>query len=120
MALVPPPQSDVKVFPFYTNKDVNDTSSMGRNRTERVINRYRRRWAVEAQFRSLKTFLPKTTSNNHIVRLFHFAFGMLWYNLWRIIDFLIQQSMDEYETRIKPRVKAKRFVNAMEKRSLLA
>lgn len=120
LALVPSTRSDGDVRPFYTNKDVDDASVADRKRTERVINRYNRRWAVETQFRSLKTFLPWTTSNDHVVRLFHFAFGMLLYNLWRLIDFLIQRSMDGYETRSKPRVKAKRFINAIEKRSLLA
>lgn len=83
------------------------------------MDRYLRRWGIETQYSSLKTFIPKTTSNNHGIRLFYFAFGMLLYNLWRLVDFLIQQSMEEYETRYKPRVKAKPFINAIENNRLL-
>jgi IS4 transposase len=54
-----------------------------------------------------------------VVRLFHFAFGMLLYNLWRLVDFLIQLSMDGYEMRYKPRVKSKRFINAIVDNRLL-
>ncbi|WP_232688479.1 transposase [Halobacterium zhouii] len=119
LALVPATQSDADVTAFYTNEEVNDASAVERAETERVMNRYRRRWGIETQYRTLKTFLPWTTSNDPVVRLFHFAFGMLLYNLWRLIDFLIQQSIEVYETRSKPRVKAKRFINAVEARRLL-
>lgn len=104
---------------FYTNLDVDDGLEVERKRTEKVINRYRRRWGIESAFQSLKTFLPWTSSKESVVRLFHFAFGILLYNMWRLIDFLIQLSIDEYEVRTKPRLKAKRFINAVKSRKLL-
>lgn len=108
-----------EVVAFYTNLEVTDESESDRRRTERVINRYRRRWDIENAFKSVKTFLPWTTSNEPDVRLFHFAFGMLLYNLWRLIDFLIQKSLEGREQRTEPRLKAKRFINAIEARKLL-
>jgi hypothetical protein len=105
---------------FYTNLDVDDGLEVERKWTEKVINRYRRRWGIESAFQSLKTFLPWTSSKEPVVRLFHFAFGILLYNMWRLIDFLIQLSIDEVEVRTKPRLKAKRFINAVKSRKLLA
>lgn len=118
LVLLPSQQSSSDAAAFYTDLDVDDSTSLDRAKTKRAINRYRRRWAAETQYRSLKTFLPWTTSNNGLVRLFHFLFGMLVYNLWRIVDFLIQQDM-ERELRWKPRVKAIRFVNAIRGSRLL-
>ena len=104
---------------FYTNLDVDDGLEVERERTEKTINRYRRRWGIESAYQSLKTFLPWTSSKEPVVRLFHFAFGILLYNMWRLIDFLIQLSIDEVEVRTKPRLKAKRFINAVKSRKLL-
>lgn len=104
---------------FYTNLDVDDGLEVERKWTEKVINKYRRRWGIESAFQSLKTFLPWTSSKEPVVRLFHIAFGVLLYNMWRLIDFLIQLSIDEVEVRTKPRLKAKRFINAVKSRKLL-
>lgn len=120
LALIPSSLNEDSTASFYTSVDVDDATTVGRSRTERVINRYRRRWGIETHFSSLKTFLPWTCSNCHVIRMFHFAFGMLLYNLWRLVDFLVQESMDGYETRYKPRVKSKRFINAIYSMSLLA
>lgn len=119
LVLLPSTRSDKNIASFYTNKDVDDSTSFHRNQTERRVNKYERRWGTETNFRSLKIFLPKTASNNHVVRIFHFAFGVLLFNLWRLIDLLVQQSMDAYETRSKPRVTAKRTVNAIKNTRLL-
>lgn len=46
------------------------------------------------------------------MRLFYFAFAVLLYNMWLLVDFLIQVSLDNPEEyRRKPRVTAKRFLN---------
>jgi hypothetical protein len=120
LALVPSRNDDDKTIPFYTNYEIDDEIRLDREETKGIINRYRRRWDIENAYKSLKTFLPWTTSNDYAVRLFHFAFSVLMYNLWRLIDFLVQDSLDVVETRAKPRVKAKRFMNAVKSRSLLA
>lgn len=119
LALVPSTRDETKTVPFYTNLDVDDEIGLDRRRTKQVVNRYRRRWGIENAFKSLKTFLPWTTSNAFVIRLFHFAFGVLMYNLWRLIDFLIQQSIEGCEVRYKPRLKAKRFINAIRTQKLL-
>ncbi|WP_435182082.1 transposase [Halorussus sp. AFM4] len=119
LALVPSTRDDSKTVSFYTNYDVTDEIQLDREETKRVVNRYRQRWDIENAYKSMKTFLPWTTSNEYAVRLFHFAFSALLYNLWRLVDFLVQKSLDMLETREKPRVKAKRFVNAVKSQRLL-
>ena len=113
LALVPSTREEGKTVPFYTSLDVDDTIGLDRRRTVNIVNQYRRRWGIENAFKSLKTFLPYTTSNEFGVRLFHFVFGVLLYNLWRLIDFLVQQSIEDCEVRYKPRLKAKRFINVI-------
>jgi len=43
------------------------------------------------------------------VRLFHFGFAVLLYNMWLLVDFLIQAAIYD-EVRYKPRVTAGRFM----------
>ena len=47
-------------------------------------------------------------ANEFEVRLFHFGFGALLYNMWLLVDFLVQVSMD-LPVRSKPRLVAGRF-----------
>lgn len=98
---------------FATNEDVDDEIELDRQETKRQINRYRRRWGIETDYRVLGGFLPKTTSKDYSVRLFHFGFGVLVFNMWRLVDFLVQLSLDT-EQRSKPRVTASRFLDLIE------
>jgi hypothetical protein len=99
---------------FATNYEVDDEIPLDRRETKRRINRYSRRWGIETNYRSLSEFLPSTTSKEYAVRLFHFAFALLIFNMWRLVDFLVQVGLDELEYRTKPRIKAKRFLNLAE------
>ncbi|TYT61760.1 transposase [Natrialba swarupiae] len=103
---------ELKAIPFYTNKDISDETARDRRATDRVLNRYRKRWGIETSFKSVKQFLPWTTSNEHVVRMFHFAFAMILYNMWRLVDFLVKKSLDR-EFSHAPVVRGKRFVGRM-------
>jgi len=98
---------------FATNDDLDDDIALDRRETERWINRYRRRWGIETNYRCLEDFLPSTTSKEYSVRLFHFGFAMLVFNMWRLVDFLVQVNLD-VDQRSKPRLKAKRFLRLVE------
>lgn len=110
---VPKNQSPDETVVFATNQDVDDEIEMDRRETENLVNRYRRRWGIETNYRALEDFLPETTSKDYSVRLFHFGFGVLMFNMWRLIDFLIQLSLDS-DVRSKPRLTAQRFRNLAE------
>jgi len=72
---------------FATNEqyDENDV-----NLAERLFDLYGKRWGVETSYRIKKhSYLPKTTSKNYLIRLFHFMFSVLLYNLWILADILI-------------------------------
>jgi IS4 transposase len=79
-----------------------------------VIDRYSRRWGIENSYKTIKDFLAWTTSKDYTVRLFYFGFAVLLYNMWLLVDLLVQLSFD-IEHWYKPRVTAKRFLNLARK-----
>lgn len=92
---------------FVTNRDRVEP-----NEIQRVCNGYRRRWDIENQYKSIKEFLPKTSSKDYRVRLCNFAFASLIYNLWRLTDYLVKVALDR-DIRSSPVVTAKTFVRAL-------
>ncbi|TMT81379.1 ISNCY family transposase [Haloterrigena sp. H1] len=77
-----------------------------------VTNSYSRRWDIENQYKSVKAFLPKTSSKDYRVRLFSFTFAALLYNLWKLTDYLVKLGTDR-EIRSPPVVTARTFVRAV-------
>jgi hypothetical protein len=92
---------------FVTNRD-----HVSPDEIVHVTNSYSRRWDIENQYKSMKSFLPKTSSKDYRVRLFSFVFATLLYNLWRLTDFLMKVGMDR-EIRSQPVVTARTFVRAV-------
>lgn len=46
--------------------------------------------------------------------MFYFGFAVILYNMWLLVDLLIQVSLD-IEQRLKPRVPARTFLNIVRK-----
>ncbi|GGL73024.1 transposase [Halocalculus aciditolerans] len=92
---------------FVTNRD-----HVAPDEIAHVTNSYSRRWDIENQYKSVKAYLPKTSSKDYRVRLFNFTFAALLYNLWRLTDFLVKVGMDR-EIRSPPVVTARTFVRAV-------
>ncbi|EMA03085.1 hypothetical protein C437_15136 [Haloarcula vallismortis ATCC 29715] len=92
---------------FVTNRDHVDPDEIAH-----VTNSYSRRWDIENQYKSVQSYLPKTSSTDYRVRLFNFTFAALLYNLWRLTDFLVKVGM-EREIRSPPVVTARTFVRAV-------
>lgn len=92
---------------FVTNRD-----HVAPDEIAHVTNSYRRRWDIENQYKSVKAFLPKTSSKDYRVRLFSFVFAALLYNLWRLTDFLVKVGLEQ-EIRSPPVVTARTFVRAV-------
>jgi hypothetical protein len=106
---LPPDEEYDKTQAFATNLDVTDEIGLDRRWTRKQINRYRRRGGIETAYSKIKEFAPWTTSTNFSIRLFHFGFAVLLYDLWLLVDFLVQTLIDIVEFRAKPRVTAPRF-----------
>jgi len=106
---LPPDEDHDQTQVFLTNLDVNDEIRLDRRSTRRRIKRYTRRGGIENAYGSIKQFAPWTTSREYAVRLFHFGFAMLLYDMWLLVDLLVQRSLDIVEFRTKPRVIAPRF-----------
>jgi len=92
---------------FVTNRD-----HVGPDEIAHVTNSYSRRWDIENQYKSVKSFLPKTSSRDYRVRLFSFVFAALLYNLWRLTDYLVKLGTDR-AIRSPPVVTARTFVRAV-------
>lgn len=74
---------------FATNLQV------GPDEAEMFCRRYRRRWQIENEYKSINgDFLAKTSSKDSRVRLFYFVFAVLLYNIWRLTDFLLKAGVD--------------------------
>lgn len=97
-----------------SRKDVKAETEVERKYTDGVIQRYSRRWGIENSYKTIKDFLAWTTSKDFTVRLFYFGFAVLLYNMWLLVDLVVQLSLD-IEHRYKPRVTAKRFLNLARK-----
>jgi hypothetical protein len=68
---------------------------VGPDEAESFCRRYRGRWQIENEYKSIKNdFLAKTSSKDYRVRLFYFVFAVLLYNIWRLTDFLLKASVD--------------------------
>ncbi|MFC4248404.1 transposase [Natribaculum luteum] len=106
---LPPDEDCDEMQVFSTNLDVNDEIGLDRRLTKKQITRYRRRGGIETAYSKIKEFAPWTTSTNFSIRLFHFGFAVLLYDLWLLVDFLVQTLIDIIEFRTKPRVTAPRF-----------
>ncbi|WP_169332883.1 transposase [Natrialba taiwanensis] len=92
---------------FVTNRD-----HVALDEIMHVANSYSRRWDIENQYKSVKAFLPKTSSKDYRVRLFSFTFATLLYNLWRLTDYLVKVGMGR-DIRSPPVVTARTFVRAV-------
>ena len=66
---------------------------------------------IENSYKTIKEFLTQTTSKTYVVRLFYFAFAVLLYNCWLLVDVLVRdvETVMAYE----PEVTAKRVLAVM-------
>mgnify|MGYP006275019379 FL=1 len=101
--------------PFVTNLPVDDEIRLDRVQTAEKIERYDYRGGIETSYKSIKECSAWTTSKEFEVRWFHFAFGCVVYNMWLLVDLLTQARIGQRETRTKPRITLKRFLNTLQR-----
>ena len=106
---LPPDEDYDHARAFATNLAVDDEIGLDRRWAKKQIQRYSRRGGIETSYSKIKKFAPWTTSKEFSIRLFHFGFAVLLYDLWLLVDFLVQTLIDVVEFRTKPRVTAPRF-----------
>jgi hypothetical protein len=110
-----PARSKRETQPFVTNKDMSNEIALDRRWTHKQIQEYNTRAAIETSYTSIKECAAWTTSKEFEVRWFHFAFACLVYNIWLLVDFLVQERIGVIETRRKPRITLQRFLDKLEK-----
>jgi hypothetical protein len=115
LVLLPSSKDESKTVAFITNQDVDDEIGLDRQKTKGLIGRYSLRWGIENSYKTIKDFLAWTTSKDFSIRVFYFGFAVLLYNMWLLVDLLVQKSFDVEEHRYKPRVTANRFLNIVRK-----
>lgn len=111
---IPSYNDDSQTVVFATNTDLDDEIELDRLTTKNRINQYSRRWGIETNYRTLADFIPATSSKSFHVRYFHFNFGLVMHNMWRLVDFLYQLEEDSLEHRYKPRICRKNFLRHYE------
>lgn len=95
--------------PFVTNLDVDDEIALDRRYAYEQVDQYSDRGGIESSYSSIKECASYTTSKEFEVRWFHFMLATIIYNLWLLVDLLVQEAIGEIETRTKPRIKLNRF-----------
>lgn len=75
-----------------------------------IVGRYSQRWGIENGYKQLKQFRVRTTSKNPAYRFFCFAFAVVLYNVWRIVDLLVKLAIDGENAEYAPMVDANRFL----------
>lgn len=98
--------------PFETNHPLLDVDAEEIERGHQVarfMRWYGRRWGIENGFKKLKHFLVRTTSHDEQYRFFSFAFACVLYNVWRLVDLLVQLALDD-DPSYSPRVDANLFL----------
>jgi hypothetical protein len=53
---------------------------------DKLLDMYRKRWAIETSYRIIEQFMPQTTSKSYEIRLFYFLFAVWMYNLWILFN----------------------------------
>lgn len=77
---------------------------------EDVINRYKRRWAIETKYRVIKEhFLGKTCSRDFSVRTFFWLFACMLYNAWVLLDVFLRKDHPELVPDDRPVMPARSF-----------
>jgi hypothetical protein len=97
--------------PFVTNYDMSDDLAYKRRYATQLMEAYSDRAAIENAYSSIKQAAAWTTSKEFEVRWFHFAFGCLVYNMWLLMDFLVQERIDVIETLNEPRITLAQFLD---------
>lgn len=110
-----PVHNDKTPQPFATNAEVKDQIDLDRRRAKRTIERYQARAAIENSYKKFKECAAWTTSKVFEVRWFHFGFAAVVYNMWLLVDFLVQDRIGVITVRSKPRVTLRRFLKKLQK-----
>lgn len=111
---VPSSYDEEKTVTFVTNLEVSDGTRRLRRHTRQLMEWYSDRWGVENSYKSIKDFLAWTTSKSTALRVFYFGFAIILYDMWLLVDLLIQVNLD-LDRRLKPRVPARTFLNIARK-----
>mgnify|MGYP006277365165 FL=1 len=119
LAILPPDEDDKghdegSPQPFLTNLPMDDVTALDRRESKRMLERYQDRAAIESSYVSIKECAGSTTSNVFEVRWYHFAFATIVYDLWLLVDFLIQERIHVIETLNSPRISLSRFLDRLD------
>jgi len=119
LVILPPDEDDPEhdrdtPQPFVTNLDVDDEIALDRRYAYEQVNQYSDRGGIERSYSSIKECASYTTSKEFEVRWFHFMLATVLYNLWLLVDLLVQEAIGEIETRTKPRITLSRFQDRLE------
>jgi len=79
---------------YYTVDIINYLKAKGINKSIRRM--FRKRFAIEASYRMINQFLPKTTSKLYSLRKLYFYLTVLLYNIWVFINYKREKVTVQY------------------------
>jgi len=86
---VPSTEADGHYAVFTTNRDLSPDEAIG------LTSQYCWRWTIENEYKTIKKhFLPTTASTDYRVRLLYFTLGVVMYNIWRLTNLLLRDTVD--------------------------
>jgi IS4 transposase len=65
----------------------------------RAVRPYRNRWGIEEGNKNLEQFMARTMSDDHCFWFFNMGFSIILYNVWRLVDLLVQLSLEGHTSR---------------------
>jgi len=74
----------------------------------RMLRKYSMRWGQENGFKKVKQFLPRSGSDDVVLRYFNFVWAATLYDCWRMVDLLVKL-MVKTDPEYTPLVTAQRF-----------
>jgi len=77
-------EGEMEVFGFITNIEVEEISAD----VHAIIDLYRMRWGIENAHKFHDSFRIKTNSTDGIIRFFFFLLGVIFHNLWVLLNLL--------------------------------
>ena len=75
---------DAKIIEKYVVFATNLSHERAIKEIEMLPKAYRRRWGIETGYRQLEQFRPRTSSRNHLFRIFLFFISIFMRNMWAL------------------------------------
>ena len=108
-------KQDAPVKDRYLAFITNAHHTRARTLLDTIPKEYRKRWGIETGYRCAKQIRPFTCSRNPCIRIVHFYFTMILYNVWMLINWLDSGGAIGKKTYVRPPITMYRMMASFER-----